>query len=67
MSIPKKIGYKKVLQIEHKKIDEIINGIINATEQKKNENEQALKTDFKKWVMPIEPKGYIRVRKNDPL
>jgi len=67
MIIQKKIGYKEALRLEHKKIDMIINEIINSAEQKENENREVVKIDFKKWVMPKEPTGYMRAKKNDPL
>ncbi len=67
MNTQKQIAYKETLRLEHKKIDILINEIINNVEQKKSENRKVIAVDFKKWVMPKEPTGYIRVRKNDPL
>ncbi len=67
MNIQKQIGYKEALKIEHKRIDLIINEIINGGKLEKKENNEVFKTDFKKWVMPEEPKGYMRTKKNDPL
>ncbi|HLK29111.1 MAG TPA: hypothetical protein VKT28_11080 [Puia sp.] len=67
MAIQKQIGYKQALRLEHKKIDMLINEIMNNAEQNKSKDKEAVKVDLKKWVMPKEPTGYIHTKKNDPL
>jgi hypothetical protein len=67
MIIQKQIGYKEAQRIEHKEIGMMINEIINDIRPKNKENKESGKGEFKKWVMPEEPKGYIHTKKNDPL
>ncbi|HTQ65854.1 MAG TPA: hypothetical protein VMI12_13730 [Puia sp.] len=67
MQILKQIEYKKIKEIEGKKIDLLINDIIYKKKWEEKKNKATQKDDFKNWIMPEEPKGYIRAKKHDPL
>jgi hypothetical protein len=67
MNILKEIEYKKLNQMEGKKIDVLINEIIYKKESEGSKSKPVQKDDFKNWIMPEAPKGYLRAKNNDPL
>ncbi len=67
MIIHKQIGYREMPKLSHRKIDLLINDIMSREGERKTKRMVNDKNDFKKWIMPEEPTGYLRGRKNDPL
>ncbi|MBS1915340.1 MAG: hypothetical protein JST87_03625 [Bacteroidetes bacterium] len=67
MVTQKKIIYKEPLMIEYKKIDQLLNEIIYGDEKKQKGAGAPAKNDFKKWIMPEEPKGFLKYKEHDPL
>ena len=66
MPIQKKIGYKAVPKIAYPEIDQLISDAFK-TNAPENKKPAQANSDFKKWVMPEEPKGYLHGKTNDPL
>jgi hypothetical protein len=67
MVIPKMIIYKQPLMIEYKKIDRLLQEIIYGNDKHERKKETPAKNEFKKWVMPEEPKGFLKYKEHDPL
>ncbi|HEY4876337.1 MAG TPA: hypothetical protein VIH86_12235 [Puia sp.] len=68
MSVQKLINYKKTNKAPVYKIDELINKIFSAVnDSSQNIVDSKIKTENKKWVMPEEPRGFIKCKKHDPL
>ena len=67
MVIPKRIIYKQPLMIEYRKIDQLLHEIIYGEDKRNSKRELPAKNEFKKWIMPEEPKGFLKYKEHDPL
>jgi hypothetical protein len=68
MSTQKLIDDKKTNKPHVDKIDELINKIFSTVnDSSQNIVDSKIKTDNRNWVMPEEPRGFIKCKKHDPL
>ncbi len=64
----KLIEYKNANRLSTGNIDDLINKIFSAGDYSRKETaDDKIKKDYKKWMMPEEPKGFIKCKKHDPL
>jgi hypothetical protein len=64
----KLIEYKRANKSSADTIDDLINKILSTGDYSCKEIADDKKNkDYKKWIMPEEPKGFMKCKKHDPL